>query len=411
MPDKHAHNKPAVSAELIRQYLAGELDDKAMHALERQALDDPFLAEALEGYALHAPDQLAHQEDLMDRLAQRVTPAQRTAVVRPLYPRMAAAAAILLLLFTGGWFLFKTQDNKAPEIAQASHAPEVSLPDTPVPAPADAPEVAMLKSGDTNNKKAAPARPEEAPALARTMEPAADISAKDEKLAEAPLERKALKQSPPNATFAAPVSPLPAPAAVPPALTQASPAITPVPAPASADKQQNEMAKSQHDSAAMAYYNDKALEEVTITGYGATRNRKAASVRNDSLSRNAVPQGTTVTGALQGRVAGVSTENESRNRKIRKRDMQSVPVNGWATYERYLLEHTANPGGFTGVVRVAFTVMPDSSLQDIKVVQSLNATCDAEAVRVVKEGPAWKPAADGKPANVTLEVIFREKKD
>ncbi len=404
MPDKHAHNKPAVSAELIRQYLAGELDDKAMHALERQALDDPFLADALEGYALHAPDQLAHQEDLMDRLAQRVAPQQRTAVVRPLYPRIAAAAAILLLLFTGGWFLFKTQDNKAPEIAQASHTPEATMPDTSVPAPADAPEVAMLKSGDTNNKKTAPARPEEAPALARTMEPAADISAKDEKLAEAPLERKALKQSPPSATFAAPVPPpLPAPAAVPPALTQASPAITPVPSPVSADKQQDEMAKDQHDSAAMAYSNNKAMEEVIVTGYEATRKRKAMRVRNDSVSRNEV--------ALQGRAAGVSIENETRNRKIRKRDMPSAPVNGWATYERYLLEHTANPGGFTGIVRVVFTVMPDSTLQDIKVVQSLNATCDAEAVRVVKEGPAWKPAADGKPANVTLEVIFREKKD
>ena len=64
MPDKHSNNKPEVSQELIRQYLAGELDDKAMHALERQALDDPFLAEALEGYAGHEPDQSAQLGEL-----------------------------------------------------------------------------------------------------------------------------------------------------------------------------------------------------------------------------------------------------------------------------------------------------------------------------------------------------------
>ena len=33
----------------IKKYLAGQLDARAMHQLERRALDDPFLADALEG--------------------------------------------------------------------------------------------------------------------------------------------------------------------------------------------------------------------------------------------------------------------------------------------------------------------------------------------------------------------------
>nr|WP_295875857.1 energy transducer TonB [uncultured Chitinophaga sp.] len=408
MPDKHAHNKPAVSAELIRQYLAGELDDKAMHALERQALDDPFLADALEGYALHAPDQQVHQEDLADRLSRRVAQPQRKAVVRPLYPRIAAAAAILLLLFTGGWFLFKTQNDKAPEIAQADQPIAIPL-DTSASA-ADAPEMAMLPSGDTDSKKAAPAR-KEAPALARTMEPAADISAKDERLVEKPLERRALKQSPPNAAFVVPApAPTPAPAAIPPALAQSAPVITPTPAPVSAEKQAD-IAAGRRDSGAMGYFNNRALEEVT-TGFGAARARKAAPVQHDSLTRN-IPRDEQMSYALEGKVAGVNVDSETKRKgnKGRKPDTQSAPVNGRVAYEQYLLEHTANPGGFNGIVRIGFTVMPDSTLQDIKVIQSLNAACDAEAVRVVKEGPAWKPAADSKPANVTLEIIFRKKAD
>ena len=95
MPDNHAHNKP-VSEELIRQYLAGELDDKAMHALERQALDDPFLADALEGYAAHNPDQSAHLADLENRLEQRMN--RDKGKVRIMYYRWASAAAILLIL-------------------------------------------------------------------------------------------------------------------------------------------------------------------------------------------------------------------------------------------------------------------------------------------------------------------------
>jgi lysophospholipase L1-like esterase len=97
MPDKHSNNKPEVSQELIRQYLAGELDDKAMHALERQALDDPFLAEALEGYAGHEQDQSAQLAELQQRLEQRVEQAEK-GKLRLLYYRWASAAAILAIL-------------------------------------------------------------------------------------------------------------------------------------------------------------------------------------------------------------------------------------------------------------------------------------------------------------------------
>ena len=34
----------------IRKYLNGELNTRAMHELERRALDDPFLADSLEGF-------------------------------------------------------------------------------------------------------------------------------------------------------------------------------------------------------------------------------------------------------------------------------------------------------------------------------------------------------------------------
>lgn len=98
MPDKHSdNNKPEISEELIRKYLAGELDDRAMHALERQALDDPFLAEALEGYAIHEPDQSAHLADLQQRLEGRLEQSKR-GKVRLLYYRWASAAAILVIL-------------------------------------------------------------------------------------------------------------------------------------------------------------------------------------------------------------------------------------------------------------------------------------------------------------------------
>ena len=118
----------------LQAYLAGKLDTKAMHALEKQALDDPLLQEALDGLVAN-PDLQA--EDLqmgMDRLSARLSgrmagygetrkvahasdegPYEDADIpVRPLqghYKRRLwlSAAAIILLLLAGGWFYFSMQ--------------------------------------------------------------------------------------------------------------------------------------------------------------------------------------------------------------------------------------------------------------------------------------------------------------
>ncbi|HJT75027.1 MAG TPA: hypothetical protein VJ720_13430, partial [Chitinophaga sp.] len=106
MPQKHNHINNGVDPDLIRRYLAGELDNKAMHALERQAMDDPFLAEALEGFENHAPDQRRHLADLESRLMLRVKGTVTRKVIALQY-RWAAAAAILIVLGVGGLWIWK----------------------------------------------------------------------------------------------------------------------------------------------------------------------------------------------------------------------------------------------------------------------------------------------------------------
>ncbi|MEO9532681.1 MAG: CDC27 family protein [Crocinitomicaceae bacterium] len=44
-------NKEHIDIKIIEQYFAGELSPSEMHSLEKAALDDPFLQEALDGYA------------------------------------------------------------------------------------------------------------------------------------------------------------------------------------------------------------------------------------------------------------------------------------------------------------------------------------------------------------------------
>lgn len=62
---------------LIKQYLAGELSVKEMHALERAALDDPFLQDALEGFETHTQPVVPSLNLLQKRLDKRISKERR----------------------------------------------------------------------------------------------------------------------------------------------------------------------------------------------------------------------------------------------------------------------------------------------------------------------------------------------
>ncbi|MGM9506317.1 TonB family protein [Larkinella sp. GY13] len=113
----------------------------------------------------------------------------------------------------------------------------------------------------------------------------------------------------------------------------------------------------------------KALSEVVAVGYGQqTQANKPAARRESSLAL-------TNSGA------------------------PSAPAN----FKTYLEENRRMPPeakakSVTGTVRVRFQVAVDGSVSQFTVVQSLGYGCDEEAIRLIREGPRWKPAfRNGKP--------------
>ena len=62
-----------------------------------------------------------------------------------------------------------------------------------------------------------------------------------------------------------------------------------------------------------------------------------------------------------------------------------------------------------GTVRVKFVVGSNGGVQEVEVLEGVHPSLDAEAVRIIKSSPKWKPGIkDGKPCRVTytLPVIF-----
>jgi membrane associated rhomboid family serine protease/antitoxin component YwqK of YwqJK toxin-antitoxin module len=70
----------------------------------------------------------------------------------------------------------------------------------------------------------------------------------------------------------------------------------------------------------------------------------------------------------------------------------SMPSAQYAQYVKDHLRREVSSRRISGVVKVGFTVDVDGTLRDFIIMESLNNACDTEAIRVLKDGPKWRPA-------------------
>lgn len=105
-------NKEDINIELIKDYFAGKLDAKTMHALEKRALEDPFLAEAMEGFH-NRPDNVSKDlDDLQVRLENRIH--KESFALKP----WLVAASVIMLLGIGTYFIWNNSNNKTQNLAK-----------------------------------------------------------------------------------------------------------------------------------------------------------------------------------------------------------------------------------------------------------------------------------------------------
>jgi hypothetical protein len=83
-----------------------------MHDLEQAALDDPFLADAIEGLIQH-PDPRQDLSDLQDRLNKKVAEDNRRLTIMRIRRRVTLAAALILLLGIGYTFFYRHPVSRA----------------------------------------------------------------------------------------------------------------------------------------------------------------------------------------------------------------------------------------------------------------------------------------------------------
>lgn len=411
-------NNDWLDIDVLEDYLDGKLDAKGMHFVERQALDDPFVAEALEGLR-QSPKRKQTlsilQKQLYDRVSEKPVKRKMWGITTQRLS-IAATATVAFIAVSILFFMRETNRKNAETASRKNHGVVVNLDssnavasakpepeDTSVKA-AEISKSALIDKAITNAKTADLAKNSKSAAVIKNAEVeeaklarVADYSTLSKaKAAPIPTQRTEVSAMSEVAVSAAPASSgnsliysgnvvaqngKPVQGAV--VKLENSKAVTATNAAGffalpvdSADKDKEILIKAQGfndkavatspDAIRAALTGEKSLSEIAlITG---SNGRKKETITPQKIVLNAV-------------------ENLD---KTKGEITKPVPVST-INYEQYLENNNKffNPKGPAQYVILSFKVKRNGRPTNVSVIKSLNKKADAEAKRLIETGPDW----------------------
>ncbi|MGV3509770.1 MAG: carboxypeptidase-like regulatory domain-containing protein [Sphingobacteriaceae bacterium] len=389
----------------IQQYLEGSLDKEAMHELEKRALDDPFLADAIEGYT-HINKPASKQLSLLQtQLEERIAQQQENKNVFNFnWQRLSVAAAASLLFITASiLFWFKGQKTEE-QIALNPKQVEVSL------TPADS----IVANDDTSKKESVVSIPSETPKdIVKPKENVQIASSEPEKVsnpnpevlnipaklsevtaygtqrkqvglevASAPKEETAqirirgmASASSKNGVLGRVVS------------------SNGQPIPGAIVKLKNSDKVYTTNSIGVFHFSDSVAGDLVVSQIGF--NSKEVNAKPGEYVVITLDEDKNTLSEV------VVVDNASTNTN---QDEFPQPIIGWDKYKEYLRNNIKSDTNLpAGRVVVTFKVDAANQLSDFKIKKGLNDLRNQEAIKLIKEGPAWK---SGKQNEVRVVVRF-----
>ncbi len=424
-----------------------------MNALEKAALDDPFLTDALEGYATEGVNIPADIAELKKRLQEKtgqskVIPLKKG---RTPYPFLRIAA-ILVLVISAGLLTYRLGfTNKSNELAQVKSEPaktnDTSLVTTPVtgteetssPVNTITPgknEQPAERISETGADKATPVTP-----IQQNHEPVAETSRPQPNAAVAKEDVAVVKDR---------------------IATDKEHTKEKAIAGAKASNQKPVLADDEQDTKKVLARQGKeektAPNRQTNVFYGRVTDADNIGVPFANVTNIADNVGTYTNAdgyfnltspdtILNVQVRSIGFENnqvelrnltpntqvvlqedrnisslvlnqqrpnaEARSRRGNITMEEPEPADGWTNYDTYLANNLNVPEDYNrsgkqttpgSAVEVSFEVDTNGNPVNIRIEKSLCGKCDTEAIRLIKEGPKWK----GKPrvGRTTVTVSF-----
>ncbi len=336
----------------IDRYLRGELSPEEMHALEKAALDDPFLSEALEGIENAGRNNFLFDLHRLDYAVHERTRKKKGKHIQMWGWTVGVAATVLLVALSGFYVISLLRDQRAQQLAMEETAELLKN----ATEPKDTLVIRLYKSATpmertSDNARAGSAAQNEP---LETADAVPEISAADAQVNEVQGVQKDVEkaQTEPSAVSGEPFR-------EPPSL-------------ASADQREQEESLAGRTSDRMEL-----------------QKRSAAGVREVAPS------------------VEVTIENDLTNKP--SGFMPAAPQDGEARFKTYLRDALKLPDEATEVsmMTVRFTVEANGTVAGFQVLKGVNQEFDETFVRAIQNGPAWTPArSEGQPVADTVTISF-----
>jgi TonB family protein len=375
----------------IERYLRGEMTAQEMHALEKAALDDPFLSDALEGAANANKDSfLLDVHELQASVLNRS--GKQGPKILSMWKWSLGIAATLFLVAVSGLYTIQRLSERNAQLSENEEKAEL---------------LALTESGGFDTLIIAMPR---LPKVVATAEPMRSTRSRTES-----VTRQGERETQANLTDPRTIE------IEPHAETQES-----VSHAASSSLSLNPRlikgtVTSAEDGSALPGVN--VVVQGTTTGTITDAEGKfeitvsqpdqklefsfigvktvVAETRNkNNVNVSLTPDYESLSEVV---VAGKAvTEDKNKTFNL------AQPQGGKDAYEKYLQQKLVYPeqalkNEVEGRVTIQFTVDDKGNLSNFKVINSVGFGCDEEAIRLVREGPAWSPSKKNDKA-VTEEV-------
>lgn len=439
MADEYSHINYSVAD--IERYLNGRMTAKEMHELEKAALGDPFLADAIEGYREADMDQSRRHLDeisallLKDKSETKVIPIP---FKKNSWWRVAASVVLVAGVGTISWFLLRessslpqqhiAREKKSSTIALDSNKVAEAKPEPPAIAQNVVPEVQQKREKEAiarkeeRASKEAVARKEESARKDRTMVKIAPKPGPKSAKVEVENEVAANTQE----TYDAKVEP-DSNASLSIARTDNRNALNKVApgiqrafaTPAKKYVFKGKVSDDNHlpvPNATVALENTNAGTVTDMDGnFAIVSKDSTATVSVSSVgyeNRNVLLKPDSINTITMSESAASLSETvvmDYLSKKMKKTDSLASPVTGWESFDKYVAEKmkkkydsTASLSDLNGDVMIEFLVDTKGKPYNFKVLKSLSEDADKKAVEIIKDGPAWTSDKKRKRGKVTI---------
>ena len=425
------------SADDIRRYWNNQMSAAEMHALEKAAMNDPFLADALEGYSKLKSDPSEDIALLQKRLAARSHGAAVVPMKRNYWWRVAA----LILLIGGlGTLALMLNQNESPALSKNEKQSETATIVDTTPT-----------AQDTNSQQAPPAlnlSAEKDQAIVfkpspKAIKEGAATAGKSERFSDSDSSIAALEEIAVNAeVYKKSDAPAPISTSGAPLSKSKSDTVSGIQfrKQESADRNitpqgnylnyfSGKVVDAQNRSIPFATVRMANANQVAAADqYGYFQFKSRDSVAEISISsagyreRNLVMNSNQ--GALnitldplneKGKLKEVTARSSAKKSDVSWGDaelngyiMDAEPVIGWDKYNLYLDSNKKIPTNeprINGDVVVSFKVNQKGELSTFEVEKSMSKAYNNEAIRLIKQGPGWR-VIKGKKPKVKVIVKF-----